>query len=67
MIIGPYFNHYGDRFWAVYDKDNSLVAVTVYKKGAIEVGKWLKSLNEALVKADEIIEGCLSQMKGATV
>ena len=25
------------RFWAVYDKDNILVCVTVYKKGAKEV------------------------------
>ena len=27
------------RFWAVYDENNTLVCVTVYKKGALEVIK----------------------------
>ncbi len=25
------------RFWAIYDKEEKLVCVTVYKKGALEV------------------------------
>lgn len=25
------------RFWAVYDSEDSLICVTVYKKGALEV------------------------------
>lgn len=28
---------YGNKFWAVYDAENLLVCVTVYKKGALEV------------------------------
>ena len=31
------YRKYGSRNWAVYDKDNKMVCVTVYKKGAIEV------------------------------
>lgn len=31
------------RFWAVYDKDDVLVCVTVYKKGAVEVIKRLQT------------------------
>ena len=30
------------RFWAVYDGDGTLVCVTVYKRGAIEVVRRLK-------------------------
>ena len=48
MIREPYFERYGGRHWAVYDGDNSLVAVTVYKKGAVEVVRRLKLLNETL-------------------
>lgn len=29
--------HYGNRFWAVYDAEDKLIAVTVYKKGAEEI------------------------------
>lgn len=32
---------YGDRFWAVYDSNNELVCVTVYKKGALGIIKRL--------------------------
>jgi len=35
--------HYGNRFFAVYDNDN-LVCVTVYKKGAIEVVNRLRGI-----------------------
>ena len=32
------FSKYGfTRFWAVYDPDEELVCVTVYKKGAVTV------------------------------
>ena len=40
----PYFERYSDRHWAVYDGTGGLVAVTVYKKGAAEVVKRLKPL-----------------------
>ena len=29
------------RFWAIYDENNVLICVTVYKKGALEVIKRL--------------------------
>ncbi len=32
----------GGRFWAVYDVDGSLVCVTVYRKGAMEVVRRLQ-------------------------
>lgn len=32
-----HFEKYGQRFWAVYDEQGDLIAVTVYKKGAREV------------------------------
>lgn len=28
---------HGDKYWAVYDKENELICITVYKKGAEEV------------------------------
>lgn len=56
MIREPYFERYGARHWAVYDEDNSLIAVTVYKKGALEVIKRLKFLNEIVSKTKKIIE-----------
>lgn len=34
---------YGQRFWAVYDADGTLICVTVYKKGAKEVVRRLES------------------------
>jgi len=43
---------YGNRFWAVYDADGSLVCVTVYKRGAKEV---VRRLTEAT--AARMIEG----------
>lgn len=36
---------YGDRYWAVYDEEDNLVCVTVYKKGAQEV---LRRLSKAV-------------------
>ena len=32
------------RFWAVYASDGQLICVTVYKKGAEEVARILRSL-----------------------
>jgi len=32
MVVKKY-----GKFWAVYDADGSLICVTVYKKGALEV------------------------------
>lgn len=32
-----YIRKYGDRYWAVYDGEDNLICVTVYKKGALEV------------------------------
>lgn len=32
-----YIRKYGGRYWAVYDEEGTLVCVTVYKKGALEV------------------------------
>lgn len=34
--------HYGRRFWAVYDEAGELVCVTVYRKGAEEVVRRLQ-------------------------
>ena len=34
---------YGRRFWAVYDVDGTLICVTVYKRGAMEVVRRLES------------------------
>ncbi len=34
------------QFWAVYDLDDTLVVVTVYKKGAMEVIKRFESLEK---------------------
>ena len=31
------------RFWALYDADGTLICVTVYKKGALEVVRRLQS------------------------
>jgi hypothetical protein len=30
------------RFWAIYDTDGTLICVTVYKKGALEVVRRLQ-------------------------
>ena len=35
----------GSKFWAVYDANGTLICVTVYKKGAIEV---VRRLTEAV-------------------
>jgi len=35
------------RFWAVYDDDDELVCITVYKKGAQEVVRRLTDTTEA--------------------
>jgi len=32
------------RFWALYDADGTLICVTVYKKGAIEVMRRLQAI-----------------------
>jgi hypothetical protein len=37
---------YGNRFFALYDADGSLVCVTVYKKGAEEVRRRLEQARE---------------------
>ncbi|SEP46956.1 hypothetical protein SAMN04490178_1425 [Propionispora vibrioides] len=34
---------YGQRYWAIYDKNGELICVTVYKKGALEVMKRLNN------------------------
>jgi len=39
-----------DRYWAVYDNNNELVCVTVYKKGAVEVVKRLTELKNELLE-----------------
>ena len=36
---------YGSRFFAVYDQNNSLICVTVYRRGATEV---VRRLQEAV-------------------
>ena len=38
MILTKY-----NKFWAVYDNDNKLVCVCVYKKGAMEVIRRLEN------------------------
>lgn len=38
---------YGSRFWAVYDEQNLLIVVTLYKKGAAEVVRRLTALTTA--------------------
>ena len=40
---------YGQRFWAVYDADGTLICVTVYKKGAKEVVRRLTSKEPPVV------------------
>jgi hypothetical protein len=37
---------YGNRFFALYDADGSLVCVTVYRKGAEEVRRRLEQARE---------------------
>jgi len=48
------------RYWAVYDHDGNLVAVTVYKKGAVEVVDRLSlswaELADAIAQAGMTIE-----------
>jgi hypothetical protein len=41
------FDKWPPRFWAVYDDDDELICVTVYKKGAKEVIRRLTSTTEA--------------------
>ncbi len=35
---------YGSKYWAVYDDEDELVCLTVYKKGACEVVKRLNTI-----------------------
>ena len=52
--VGLTLRKYG-RFWAVYDQD-TLVVVTVYRKGALEVMKRLVP-HQSQHTAEEILDG----------
>lgn len=60
---------YGLRNWAVYDNNDKLVCVTVYKKGAVEVVRRLEGIvsNTVTTKhnADDIKE-LLNEIKSAS-
>jgi hypothetical protein len=53
-LTGLILQKYG-RFWAVYDQ-GTLVVVTVYKKGALEVMKRLTTLRSSEI-AEEVPDG----------
>lgn len=60
---------YGLRNWAVYDNNDKLVCVTVYKKGAVEVVRRLAGVDCSVVKpmhnADDI-KKLLKEIKTAS-
>lgn len=47
-----YEKYKGGNHWAVYDDDNELICLTVYKRGAIEV---IKRLNKLIIFKEENI------------
>lgn len=48
--------HYGSRFFAVYDKEQ-LVAVTVYRKGANEVVRRLQNTEQSKTQMHQLHKG----------
>jgi len=64
------YEKYGFRNWAVYDDNNELVCITVYKKGALEVIRRLSSTNsnnETSLHSDTInVKQQLKEIKAAS-
>jgi hypothetical protein len=53
------------KFWAVYDHDDILICVTVYKKGAKEVVRRLTSITQLNTSKDSANQSCPSHISPA--